>query len=110
VLTVVSTSTAPARVPTTVGAATSGGSPASTHSLTVQVHVPPGVAVVTARVDGRPVEPLTGTEGGWAVVRVPIAVPAGASVSLALELDGDVLGLQDVSLPTMTSDPVLDVR
>jgi hypothetical protein len=78
--------------------------------LTLQLHVPPGVAVVTARVDGRPVEPLTGTEGGWSVVRVPIRVPAGKSVSVALELDGDVLGLQDVSLPTMTSDPQLVVR
>jgi hypothetical protein len=110
VLTMVSTNTAPARVPTTVGAATSGGSPASTHALTLQLHVPPGVAVVTARVDGRPVEPLTGTEGGWSVVRVPITVPAGKSVPVALELDGDVLGLQDVSLPTMTSDPQLVVR
>ncbi len=64
------------------------GAAATTHAITLQLHLPQDIGVRAVSVDGRPVRVQAGGEQGWAVVRLPLVVARGQTRSVRLELEG----------------------
>nr|WP_255479902.1 DUF4012 domain-containing protein [Quadrisphaera sp. RL12-1S] len=86
---------APARVPEYVSNKLPGVDP-TTETLAVALYLPPGTRAAEVLVDGVEAEVETGTERGWGVTRVSVAVPRGQAVTVQATLDGPVAPITEV--------------
>ncbi|WP_432491927.1 DUF4012 domain-containing protein [Kineococcus gypseus] len=99
----------PQEVPDYMAHAGVRGEPGRRTAVTlVSLHLPAGVAVAGAEVDGRPVAVAAGVERGWLLVRLEVVLPPGVPVEVAWRLEGPAELLpREVQPPATVAEPVV---